>query len=191
MTHSRRALVAGTAALVLALAVPASAAGTGGIEISPYPGVVDGHQVTAFHVKVPSRGSTSVRYSVRNTTSSAVQGRVYAASAASDGHGGWTIGDPGSTPYLDLADQQVSLKPHETRLASFDVQGSLDRTEHAAVVVEVKKGAVLTRAATLVYLSPGRRVPLPLLAVVVAVLLLLVVAAGVVRQRRRPAPLAG
>jgi len=170
-------------------AAPASAAGTGGIEVSPYPGVVDGRQVTAFHVKVPTDGAATVRYSMRNTTNRSVTGRFYAASATRDGRGGWIIGGPGSTSQVALADQQVSLTPKETRLASFEVTGSPG--EHAAVVVEVKQGAVVTRAATLVYLEEGRRVPLPLLVVAAAVLLLLLVGGGVLLVRRRPAPLVG
>jgi hypothetical protein len=187
-----RRVALGGLALVVALAVPAGpalAAGTGGIEVSPYPGISDGRQVTAFHVKVPSRGTTTVKYSIRNTTNHAVKGRLYGASAAPDGSGGWTIGGAGSSTMLDLADQQVSLKPQETRLASFTVSGKAG--DHAAVVVEVKQGAVVSRAATLVYLEKGRTVPLPLLLVGAAVLLLLVVGAGVVLVRRRPATRVG
>lgn len=172
--------------LTAALSAPASAAGTGGIEVSPYPGVVDGHQVTAFHVKVPSRGSVEVRHSLRNTTGKAVQGRLYAASAVSDGKGGWTIGAAGSSPYVDLQDQRVWLAPHETRLPSFRVEGGAG--EHAALVVEVTQGSVVTRAATMVYLERGRTVPLPVLLVGVAVLLMVLAAAGVwLVRRRRPA----
>jgi len=180
----RRALLV---LLLLVLAVPARAAGTGGIEVSPYPGVVDGHQVTAFHVKVPSRGTTTVRYSLRNTTAAPVHGRLYAASATPDGHGGWTVGGPGSTRYVGLEDQQVSLTPHQTRLATFTVHGPIHGTPHAAVVVEVKQGSVVTRAATLVYLERGRTVPLPALLVGAAALLLLTAGAAVTWVRRRPA----
>ena len=179
----RRVLVA---LLLVVLALPASGAGTGGIEVSPYPGIVGGHQVTAFHVKVPSRGSVTVRYSLRNTTGAPVQGRLYAASAVSDGHGGWSVGGAGSSSYVDLADQQVSLQANETRLASFSVQGPAGR--HAAVVVEVKQGSVVTRAATLVYLERGRTVPLPLVLVGIAVLLVVVAGGALVVARRRPAP---
>jgi hypothetical protein len=185
----RRTAIGLALTVAAALAVPAGqaqAAGTGGIEVSPYPGISDGRQVTAFHVKVPSQGDATVQYSVRNTTDHAVTGRMYAASATPDGHGGWTIGGPASTPTVGLADQKVALKPKETRVASFRVEGSPG--EHAAVVVEVKQGAVVTRAATLVYLEKGRSVPVPLLVVGAAVVLLLLVGAGLVLVRRRPAP---
>lgn len=188
----RRLVLAGLVLLLLAPG-PARAAGTGGIEVSPYPGVVDGHQVTAFHVRVPTRGTVAVRYSLRNTTDHEVTGRLYAASATSDGHGGWTVGDAGSSPYVGLADQRVRLRAHETRLASFPVHGAIDGTRYAAVVVEVQEGAVVTRAATLVYLQRGRRVPLPVLLVGAALLLALLAGAAVAvtRRRQRPATPAG
>ncbi len=168
---------------------PAQAAGTGGIEVTPYPGVVDGHQVTAFHVSVPSRGRTTVRYALRNTTGETVRGRLYSASATRDGHGGWSVGEAGSSDHVRFAAQDVTLKPHETRFASFSVSGKVSGTQHAAIVVEVRQGSVVTRAATLVYLEPGRVVPLPLLVVGAAGLLLALAAAGVVAARRRtPTP---
>ena len=176
----RRALVL---LLLVLLALPADAAGTGGIEISPYPGVVGGHQVTAFHVKVPSRGSVVVRYSLRNTTGAPVRGRVYAASAVSDGDGGWTIGGPGSSGFVDLRDQQVSLSANETRIEAFAAHGPVGG--HAAVVVEVKQGSVVTRAATLVYLERGRRLPLPLVLVLSALALAALAGTGVLLARRR------
>ncbi len=181
-----RGFAAAVGLLLLLLSTsPAEAAGTGGIEVSPYPGVVGGHQVTAFHVSVPSRGAVTVRYSLRNTTGAPVSGRLYAASASSDGHGGWAVGAAGSADSVELADQQVQLQPQETRLASFDVHGEVG--EHAALVIEVQQGSVVTRAATLVYLERGRLVPLPVLVVGLAVLLLVVGGAGVAWARRRPA----
>ena len=179
----RRAIVA----LLVALAVPASAAGTGGIDVSPYPGSVHGQQVTAFHVSVPSRGSTTVRYSLRNVTAATVDGRLYAASAVPDGHGSYVIGDAGSSPYLYLKTQQVTLTAHETRLATFTAHGKVSGRHYAAVVLEVRNGAVVQRAATLVYLNAGRRVPLPLLILLVAFGALAVAAVAwfvVVRPRR-------
>lgn len=167
------------------LALPAQAAGTGGIELSPYPGVVDGRQVTAFHVAVPTRGTTHPRYSLRNTRGVAVQGRLYAASATPDGHGGWSIGGAGSARFVRFSDRTVTLKPHETRLASFAVSGDVSGKRYEALVVEVRQGSVVTRAATLVYLTRGRVVPLPVLLVGVAVLALLLVGGALVVVRRR------
>ena len=183
----RRALGGILVVLLFALTVPASAAGTGGIEVSPYPGTVNGHQVTAFHTKVPSRGSATVRYSLRNVTAAPVSGRLYAASATPDGKGSYVIGDAGSSPYLTLKTQQMTLTPKQVRLSTFSVHGDLSKRHFAAVVVEVRNGAIVQRAATIVYLEPGRRVPLPLLIILIAFGALALAALGwfaVVRPRR-------
>jgi hypothetical protein len=173
----------------LLLVVPAHAAGTGGVDISPYPGVVDGKQVSAFHATVPSSGDTTVRYSLRNTTGAVATARLFAASASRDSSGRFTIGAAGSSPYLGFPDQQVSLKPHETRIASFTVhpspQGRPKGSAYGALVVEVKNGSIIQQAATVVYLKPGRTVPLPVLVVLVAVGLLLLAGAGLLAARRR------
>jgi hypothetical protein len=185
---ARTAVVAFLASL-LALAPSAGvlAAGTGGIEISPYPGVKDGKQVTAFHVTVPRKGSGSVRYSLRNTTSSPKTARLYAASATKSGTA-WTIGDPGTSPYLDFPTRTVTLKGDATQLASFRVHGKVDNKAYGALVVEVTNGSVTQRAATLVYLEPGPVLPLPVLIVLVAVALLLVAGGAVLLARRRQTP---
>lgn len=182
-----RRLLAAAAALVVALAAPASAAGTGGIEVSPYPGVVDGEQVTAFHVSAPGKAA----WALRNTTAETRTGRLYAASASPDGHGGWVIGDAGSSPYLDFPERDVTLAPHQVQVSELRVRGAVERQEHAALVVEVRNGSVVARAATLVYLQPGGGSGLPLLPVGVAVLVLLAAGAAVASSRaaarRRPA----
>ncbi|HUR15234.1 MAG TPA: hypothetical protein VM097_12165 [Mycobacteriales bacterium] len=173
--------------LVLLPSAGVQAAGTGGVELSPYPGVVDGKQVTAFHVTVPrGGGTTSVRYALRNTTNQPKSARLYAAKAQRDG-GSWAVGDAGSSPYLDFPDRTVTLRAGEVQLASFTVHGSITEEVFGALVVEVTNGSVKQRAATLVYLKPGRRVPLPVLVVGCAVLLLLVAAGAVALARRRPA----
>jgi hypothetical protein len=173
--------------VVLSPAPAAPAAGTGGVELSPYPGVVDGKQVTAFHVTVPRDGDgTSVRYALRNTTRTTRSARLYAASARRSGSG-WSVGDAGSSPYLDFPDRTVSLRPTEVVVASFRVRGTISDKAYGALVVEVANGSVTQRAATLVYLKPGHRVPLPVLLVGAAVLLLLAAGGGVALARRRPA----
>jgi hypothetical protein len=171
------------------LSGPAQAAGTGGIEVSPYPGLVNGHQVTAFHVKPPTRGDLTVRYSLRNTTEAPVSGRLYAASAAPDGSGGYAVGAAGSTPYVSLKAQDVTLKPHEIRVATFTAHGRVSGKKYAAIVVEVRNGAIVQRAATLVYLEKGRTVPVPLLLALLAALVLVLAAVAVAvvgRYRGRP-----
>jgi hypothetical protein len=180
---ARSALVA--LFLVLLRALPATAAGTGGIEVSPYPGLVDGKQITAFHTKVPGDGSRQVRYSLRNTTTTPRTARLYAASAqrAADGH--FTVGDPGSSAYISFDTRTVTLAPKQTEVKAFTVHGPLDHEAYGAIVVEVQNGAITSRAATIVYLEQGSRVPLPLLLAVGAGLLVLAGAAAVVVVRRR------
>lgn len=171
--------------LLLLVGSPARAAGTGGIEISPYPGLVDGKQVTAFHVEVPRRGSEQVQYTLRNTTNSPKTARLYAASAAPDGKGSYTIGDPGSSPYVDFSAGTVTLPGGAQERHTFQVSGEPTGDTLAALVVEVTNGAVTQRAATLVYLSRGPVVPLPTLLVLGAVLMILVVLATLWLVRRR------
>ena len=187
MTPAAVRLVRTAAVVVLVLLLcggTARAAGTGGVEVTPFPGVVDGKQQTAFHVDVPTRGDTSVRYVLRNTTSEPRSAKLYAASATPDGKGGYAIGDPGSSPYVDLPARTVSLKGKESRLERFRAHGEVEGTRYAAVVVEVTNGAITQRAATLVYLERGRTVPLPLLLVLLAVGLLVVVGGAVLLSRR-------
>lgn len=176
-------------ALVGLTAAPALAAGTGGIEVTPVPGVVDGRQVTAFHVSVPSRGSTSVAFALRGAGAAVATGRLYAARAVADGKGGFSIGEAGSSPYVSMPSATVTLQPKEVRAATFRVHagphGRPGSGSYAAIVVEVRKGAVVQRAATLVYLKAGRRVPLPLLLVLIAGGLVAVTATALVLVRRR------
>lgn len=174
-------------ALLALPGVPSAAwgAGTGGIEVTPDPGTSDGHSVTAFHVKVPSRGHVTVPFFLRNTTSGPVSGRIYAAAAFRDRSGQFTIGGQGSARGVDFPDGTVTLQPQEVRHPSFTVTGPVHGTEFRAVVVEVRRGAITQRAATLVYLQPGRRVPVPVLLAGVAALLLLVAAVGTAVSRRR------
>jgi hypothetical protein len=184
------------AAVVLALLwAPAAAyaAGTGGIEVTPVPGVVDGRQVTSFRAELPGNGTTSVTYALRNITDEPRSARIYAAAARPDGQGSFTIGDAGSSPYVSLDDRRVELEPGEVRAEEFEVESPGDdrpnEVQYAAVVVEVEQGAVIQRAATLVYLEPGSATSLPLpLPLVVAAIVLIVavgVAVAVAARRRR------
>jgi hypothetical protein len=174
---------------------PALGAGTGGIEVTPVPAIVDGKQVTAFHATLPASGRTSVRFALRNITTESRTARVYAAVARADGQGGFSIGDAGSSPHVRLTDRTVTLKAKETRVETFEVLAPKgerpDGTVHAAVVLESQRGSVVQRAATLIYLEPGERDALPVWARYVAAILLVLVIVGVVlvvgsRRRRRP-----
>ncbi len=180
--------------LVLATAAPAAAAGTGGIEVTPIPGVVDGRQVTAFRVALPGDGTKPVEFALRNITDQPRSARVYAAAARPDGQGGFTVGDAGSSQYVSLDDRTVQLSPQEVQVETFDVIAADERpTErvYAAVVVEVQQGAIVQRAATLVYIAPGRALSLPVLVVLAAAGLLALAGLGVlvvaVRRRRAQA----
>lgn len=183
---ARGSAAAALAALVLTvLAGPAHAAGTGGIEVTPT-GAGDGN---AFHVTVPSSGTQRVEFLVRNLSRDSRSARVYVASAERDATGAVSIGDPGSSPQVTMQDDgQLTLTGGQQRTASFTVSAGGhpgDRSKLAAVVVEVQTGAVVQRAATLVYLRDGRQVPLPVLMVAIAVGLLALGAIGVVAVGRR------
>lgn len=173
---------------LLLTAVPATAAGTGGIEVSPYPGVVDGKQVTAFHAELPRDGkATKVKYSLRNTTNEPRTAKLYAASAAKDGKGGFTVGDVASSPYISFPTRDVTLAGGKSELGEFEVHGKLDEDAYGAIVVEVMQGAVTQRAATIVYLSPGPVLPIPVLLAIGAAILVLAGGFGVWLVRRRTA----
>ena len=181
----RRLLLLVLTALALLGSAPsgAFAAGTGGIEVTPDSG--SGPQQTAFHVKVPSRGSVSVSFFLRNLTAEPVTGRLYATSAARDGAGHFTVGDAGSAKGVSLKDTTVALKPHEVRHETFRVSGKVDGTQYRAIVIEVQHGAITERAATVVYLTPGRRVPVPVVLGIVAGVLVAVAAVLLLATRRR------
>jgi hypothetical protein len=188
-TRTAARLVRTAVLVVLLLPGAALGAGTGGVDVSPYPGVVNGKQVTAFHAKVPSRGTSTVQYALRNTTGKTASARMFAAKASRDSKGDFTIGAAGSSPYVTFTDQQVTLAPHETRIASFQIKpGSGGRPEgkaYGAIVVEVKNGAIIQQAATVIYLEPGRLVPLPLLLVIIAIALMVLVGLAFLVARRR------
>lgn len=180
------------AALVLALlllgggAVPAHAAGTGGIVVTPVPGVRDGKPVTSFRVDLPGDGTAEVPFTIANVETGPRTARVYLAPVRRT-DGSFALGREGDSPYARLEDRRVTLQPGEVLDASFTVDGSEqpDGEALAAVVVEVTNGAVTTQASTLVYLTPARTVPLPLLVVAGAVGLLTAVGVGVLLAARR------
>lgn len=174
-------------AAVLLLPVPALAAGTGGIEVTPVPPVRDGKQATSFRVDVPSSGREQVPFTVRNVEDGERSARVYAAAVTRAADGTLSLGNPGSSRWVSLAAEEVTLAAGEVQERSFTVNGGdlPDGQVLAAVVVEVRNGSVVQRASTLVRLERGRTVPLPLLVVVAAVLLLAFAGAGVALLGRR------
>jgi hypothetical protein len=184
-----RRLAAALALLpVLLLPAPALAAGTGGVDISPYPGSINGEQITAFHVQLARSGAATVRYSVRNTTSKPAIARIYATTAYRGTNGAWTIGKPDAAPFIQLSDHVVKLRPHESDLRSFSVTTAPAAT-YGAVVVQVRNGSVVQRVATIVYFARPSHSRLSWTVVVVALVLLAGVAGGVLIARRRAAVL--
>lgn len=179
------ALLVATLALLASGAGPALAAGTGGIEVTP---VVDGEFRNVFRVDVPSSGSEQVPFLLRNIEEDGPRtARLYAVEVLEDGDD-LRLGEPGSSRHVELPDETVTLAAGETQERAFTLRGGElpEGPQLAAVVVEVRNGAVVQRASTLVYLGEGRRVPLPLLLVGLAVVLLAAagVAVAVVARRR-------
>lgn len=193
-----RAALTGLAVSLTALVVatPAGAAGTGGIEVTPLPAVVDGEQVTAFRVELPGSGEDEVPFLLRNVEDGERSATVYAARASRSPDGSYAVGDAGSSPYVSYERREVTLAEGEQREESFVLRrpegDSPSGEQYAAIVIEVGNGSVVQRAATLVYIDPGTALPvsLPVLVVLVAVALALAAAAAwavVARRRRRPA----
>lgn len=191
MSGRRRAVaasLAGAAALALWLPGTATAAGTGGIEVSPVPGVIDGHQVTAFHERTPQRGATRpVAFALRNVTAHPRAAQLYAARAERQPDGTWVVGPAGSSPLVALPPEQVVLPPGAVQQRFFTVRGSKREREqqYAAIVVEVRDGSIVQRAATLVYLDPPQRRPMPLAAALGAAAAVTLAAGGVLAAVRR------
>lgn len=169
------------------------AAGTGGIELTPLPAFdSSGHLVTAFHVSLPADGVGHEAFELRNLTSTAHSEEIYAASAAHQG-GGYAIGSPGSAPWIDLPDQTVTLAPHSSQVFHFSVHrrgAPVGPLVYGAVVqVDRTSPALVTRVATLVYLSePGPSRVVPIILVAVAAALVLGAAGLTVMRSRRPGP---
>lgn len=136
-------------------ATPAGAAGAGGVEVSPLRAGSDGHPATAFHVRVAGTSRQTERFLVRNLTQSPRVVRLYAADVRRDEAGTFTVAGPGSSELVALPTQTLSLKPQQRLELSMDItpKAGLHGTDYAAVVVEVPGAAVVTRAATLVYVE--------------------------------------
>lgn len=167
----------------------ARAAGTGGIEVTPLPALVDGEQVTAFHVELPGRGSTEVPFLLRNVENGERTASVYAADVTRAENGTFDVSDAGSSRYVSYEQRTFSLAAGEQRRETFTLErpnaASPPGETFAAIVVEVSNGSVVQRAATLVYVNPGTRLPLPLLIVLVALVLVVLVAATITVYARR------
>ena len=164
--------------MLLLGAVPAVAAGAGGVELLPTGGG------TGIHLG--SRGAPLV---LVNTVGSPSTVRLYLAGAQPSG-AGYTV--TGEAPVAGLALTGVTLTlpaagRYEATLAIVD---GLDRDGSgpvAAVVVESTTGALVTRAATLVYPpseSSGQLLRLPV--AMAGLLCVAVLGAHLARTARRP-----
>jgi len=181
------------AAALISYAPAASAAGTGGVELTPIP-TVDSHgkAVTAFHV----HSGAETRFALRNLTNHAATVRIYAAAATRSSVGAYSIGAAGSARWVELPTQTVTLPAHAVQYRSMHIasKGIPPKTSYGAVVVEQVRGNVAQRAATLVYLdrgtSPVRRALLPI-GVAAGLVALVFAVHGVLRRRRRQAMASG
>lgn len=162
-----------TAALLLAgaasmgAAAPAHAVGTGGIELTPLPAEGSGAEpVTSFKATPPDQGTTTMRFMLRNVVKVPASAEIYAAAASRSPEGRFAVGGPGSAPWIGLNRQTVELAPRERRIVDFTVTraGAPDLPmAYGAVLVQVQRGVVVERAATIVSLGrqgSGRTVPL-------------------------------
>lgn len=133
---------------------PASAVGTGGIELTPIPArTPDGKPVRSFRVKLAGGEKKRLQFLLRNVVGVPATAEVYAASATRSPDGRFAVGGAGSAPWIELSRQTVTLSPREERAVSFTVRRSGDGHEpvaYGALVVEVARGAVVERAATIV-----------------------------------------
>lgn len=173
MTARRALAFASTLLVVLLAGGGAQAAGVGTIELKPEHG-------TSFHVRGGDKGQTTQRMTLHNVGKQTVDARLYAASATRV-NDAWSIGGAGSASWIDLADQTVRLTAGETRAVSFVVHRS-EKKKTGAVVLEQSAGTVVQRAATLVYLEPGKRINLPL-AAVIACAVVIIMGAAVISAR--------
>lgn len=165
---------------VATAAAPALAVGTGGIELTPIPSrTPDGKPVKSFRVHLKGEEQKNLQFLLRNVIKSRATAEIYAASATRSPEGRFAVGGAGSAPWIKLARQTVTLAPKEQRVVSFAVtrNGAPDLpVAYGALVVEVARGAVVERAATIVAASDSGSDPsIPLLIVIAAGLLLLAV----------------
>ena len=154
-----RILAAAAGLALLWIAGPAVPAGLAGVELTPDKGPTDPATgpATAFHVRVPDGGATQSGFLLRNLVDTPRTVRIYAAEATGTPPD-LKVGGPGGARWIDIADQEVTLTPGESRRVTFRITdpGAPRGTEvYGAVVMEAKEGSVVTRAATVVYAEVG------------------------------------
>lgn len=171
-------------------ASPAGAGATSGVLLTPVPAFDDeGRRQTTFRLTLAPQGEARAKFTVTNLTAGVQRARVYVASAQQGRGGEYDVGGPASARHLQMPTEELTLAPRETRSVEFRAQaGSLKAGAATtdAVVLEQESGAVVERAASLVYLRVERGVPVvPLALTLFAATCILGVSAGLWKARRR------
>lgn len=180
-----------TALLVLLLALlpaasPATAAGTGDIELVPAPR--DGQQQSSFRV-LPDEDA--ITFDLMNLAKEPRSVRLYPASATESPGGAISTGAEGSAPWLRLPAQEITLAGQEVRTVTAALDLALlpeGERQLGVVVLEALQGAVTVRVATLVTVDPHEPSELPLWLLVVAGGSIATTGLGVLLARRRRRP---
>lgn len=187
-------LLAGTAAglLLSGGGRAAWAAGTGGIELNPVPALTpSGQPVNAFRISLRAGAVSHQQMLLRNVQAADASARVYAASATTSPSGEYNVGGPGTAAWIGFQPLTLTLHPGEQRTVDFTVSRP-PKGVSGALVVEVTKGAVTERAATLVLVTRvGPDPALPILLVLLAAALVLGSGALVFRHRKPSPPAPG
>lgn len=178
------------AAVVGALAVPALAVGTSGVDLTPRLPRSEGG---SYILTVEDREvGSEAQLLLTNLTDEPREARVYAASATMRGAGeGVAVGGAGSVPWLAL-DERFDLAPEEQVEVPVVVDARRadlpeDGDHFVALVLEVSPSASLvTQAVTIVRVQQGAATPLPSWPLILAIVLLVVAAAALARFGRRP-----
>ena len=143
-------VAAGAAALLVGLASPAHAVGTGGVDLSPAHG-------SRIDVALKAGQVAHEQVVVRNLLGRPATVEVYAASATRSTDGSFAVGAAGSAAWIGLEDTQLTLKPKEVRTLDVTIDRNAapygEGVTYGALVVEQQAGMVVSRAAKMVYLN--------------------------------------
>lgn len=174
------------AVLLLALAAPAGAVGTHGVELTPLL-----RRGADGLMALDASAADAPLVAVRNTIAEPRRVRVYTVTASRGDDGAFTVASEGSAPWLWLDVQDLELAPLEERTLAVTVdREGLSRQSRtgdvfAAFVLEAITGPTLvTRAASVVRVSDSVPLPSRLVPMLIALTLLMAVAAALGRHVR-------
>ena len=143
-------VAAGAAALLVGLAAPAYAVGTGGVDLSPAHG-------SRIDAALKAGQVAHEQVVVRNLLERPATVEVYAASATKAADGSFAVGAAGSAAWIGLEDTELTLKPKEARTLDVTIDRNAapygEGVTYGALVVEQQAGMVVSRAAKMVYLN--------------------------------------